>query len=66
MNERELMELRLAGAVLVVLIVAGIAGCAVWSRSAPQNTLGRSSAATSDAAAAGRAMTFTQPKATSK
>jgi len=61
-----MMELRLAGAVVVVLIVAGIAGYAVWSRSAPPDTLGHSSASNSDAAAAARAMTFTQPKATSK
>lgn len=66
MNEKEIMELRLAGAVVVVLIVAGIAVYAVWSRSTSQDTLGHSSAATSDAAAAARAMTFTQPKASSK
>jgi hypothetical protein len=66
MNEREMMELRLAAAVVVVLIVAFIAVYAVWSRSAPAESFDHSSAAPSDAAAATRAMTFTQPKASSK
>jgi len=61
-----MMELRLAGAVVVVLLVAGIAVYAVRSRSALPDGLGHSSAATSDTTAAARAMTFTQPKASSK
>ncbi len=66
MNDQELMELRLAAAVVAVLIVAFIAAYAVWSRSAPPEDVGLKSTATPDAAAARRAMTFTQPKASSK
>ena len=66
MNEREIMELRLALAVVVVLIVAFFAVRAVLSGSAPAESDAASPMARPDAAAAAQAMTFTQPKALSK
>ena len=66
MNEREMMELRLALAVVIVLIVAIFTVRGVWSGSTSPELSRGVPAATSDAAAAARSMTFTQPNASSK
>jgi hypothetical protein len=60
------LELRLVFAVAIVLIVAFFAVRATRSGSAPPESPGASPMATSDAAAASRTMTFTQPKAPAK
>ncbi len=66
MTERDALEFRLVLAVAIVLIVALFAVRAVWSRSAAPESVRLSPVATPDAASVARAMTFMQPRPTSK